>query len=107
MHILISPLHNSQGQFGGNLFKKAIMEHFTSFSSITRYQECHNLTAIVLKNEITFFTSISLDAICKGHTYETNFFFKNEILVSCKIMSHRHATQGFFSEVFSFFLIDI
>lgn len=74
MHILISLLHNSQRQFGGNLFKKVIMEHFTSFSSITmRYQECHNLTAIVLKNKITFFTSISLDAICECHTYETDF----------------------------------
>lgn len=52
------------GQFDGNLFKKGIMEHFTSFSSITmRYQECHNLTAIVLRNKITFFTSTSLDAV--------------------------------------------
>ena len=75
MHILISLLHNSQGQFGGNRFKKVIMEHFTSFSSITvRYQVYHNLTAIVLRNEITFFTSISLDAVCECHTYETNFF---------------------------------
>lgn len=51
----IDPLHNSQGQLGGNLCKKVIMEYFTSFSSTTiRYQIYHNLTATVCKNKITF-----------------------------------------------------
>jgi len=74
IHILVSLLHNSQGQFGGNLFKKVITEHFPSFSSITkRYQECYNMTAIVLKNKITFFISISLAAICECHIWNPFF----------------------------------
>lgn len=72
----IDPLHNSQGQVGGSLCKKVIMEHFTYFSSIAmRYQVCHNLTATVCKNKILFFTSISLDVVCKCHTHKTVWFF--------------------------------
>lgn len=33
----IDLLHNSEGQLGGNLCKKVIMEYFTSFSTTMRY----------------------------------------------------------------------
>lgn len=75
VNVSIDALHNSQGQLGGNLCKKVTMEYFTSFSSTTmRYRVCHNLTATVSKNKITFFTSVSLDVICKCHTCKTFFF---------------------------------
>lgn len=75
-NVTCDPLHNSQGQLGGNLCKKVIMEPFTSFSSIAmRYQVCHNLTDTLWKTKIMFFTSISLDVGCKYNIHKAVFIF--------------------------------